>query len=372
MAKLPAEKRSKVSNPKIKKKPPKKKKAEMTAFAVFLKYSHLDEKDLQWLGRPAMCSIHSRRYDPDQVKHIAALKKQQMKYLAARRKEFQKAELREQKKQKTAAEKFRATYRAEKLAREIKEKAARRELAQKNEKLCKKVTIRQKAKATPGQKRRSESRLPHDIWCKILDSLCENVELEGVRAPSVIARELCTISMVSKELHAASLSALQHLSSKCRTIKESAAIERPYMSWARRQKERDNPPTTPDDSHWDAFVSDPAAAKTKDLSNMLAAVGLYSSGPKAIMSLDLMNFLGLQVPSQVPARLLLAVAKEKEQYDENLAMLCSRVNRLETCQNWHPQGIYYFDKKFNCFSLRRDCTTHGIPTMQALQDEADM
>ena len=50
------------------------------------------------------------------------------------------------------------------------------------------------------------------------EHLVDDLELDGIRGPSTIARELCNVSMTSKELYEASLPAFQKLSKKCNMI----------------------------------------------------------------------------------------------------------------------------------------------------------
>ena len=210
----------------------------MTLQDALSKYPHLVEKDLQWIGRPAMGKIYphgrfgaNRTFNCQRVEAVAVLKKQQMKLTDSCQKEYHKALAVERKKVKRDHERAKAKrwlLRTKKRAKDLKNATA-------FEKLCRKKAAALKQSADLGRaKNISDSKLPLDLWSKILSSLCEDVELKGIRGPSVIARELVKISLVSKELRAAALPAFQYLSAKCRPIEESLAIGRPCLVWYKR------------------------------------------------------------------------------------------------------------------------------------------
>ena len=131
-----------------------------------------------------------------------------------------------------------------------------------------------------------DSLLPLDLWTRILKSLCDEIELKGVRGPSVIARELSLISQVNKELYAASQPAFQHLSNLCPSldsivkrlraykcnsaIKEVTTEHGVVLPWACSD-------SIPDTPQWDAFVSDPKSLKAAELRFLCSAMHLAVS-----------------------------------------------------------------------------------------------
>ena len=267
---------------------------------------------------------------------------------------------------RTEREKARVVDRAERIRKQELFKAERLDKSEKLLKACKKA---EKKHVTISRRKRhcSDSGLPFDIWCKIFECLCDSIELEGVRGPSVVARELIHISMVSKELYTASLCGFQRLSQSCRTIKDSAALARPFLTWRRAEIEEKKPPVVREDALWDKLVSDPLSLKMTELKDLSATLGLYANGsdPKSTVTLDLFEFLGLQTPTRVPAQVILAVSKEKVHCLDQLAEIGSQVNRLETCAEWdkYKHLAPSHKTRFNEFAIRKECISKGLFTM---------
>ena len=162
-----------------------------------------------------------------------------------------------------------------------------------------------------------DSLLPLDLWTKIFKIFCDDLEIDGVRGPSVIARELSLISRVNKDFYAASLPAFQHLSNLCLTI-ESAVTELRHYSPVRRFSTEhggyDVPPSIPDPPQWDAFVSDPKSLKAAELRSLCAAMHFSTSRPKAVLIRKLMQSVSLEYPTPTPARLVFAIQCERRKH----------------------------------------------------------
>ena len=280
-----------------------RRESKITGHAVFEKYPHLLQSDVSYLGRPVLEPILDRVYNAKDVKYVADLKQKQTTFMDARKAEYWKVREIEWDKYRTEREKARVVDRAERIRKQELVKSERLDKSEKLLKACKKA---EKKRTTISRRKRhcSDSGLPFDIWCKIFECLCDSIELEGVRGPSVVARELIHISLVSKELYTASLSGFQRLSQSCRTIKDSAALARPFLTWRRAEIEGKKPPIVRENALWDKLVSDPLSLKMTELKDLSATLGLYANGsdPKSVVTLDLFEFLGLQTPTRVPAQ----------------------------------------------------------------------
>ena len=175
------------------------------------------------------------------------------------------------------------------------------------------------------------SLLPLDLWRKILNSFCDDLDFKGVRGPSVIARELSLVSRVSKEVYAASRSAFQHLSTLCpstdsivlklklrgREYDECQIIDNKVVTHSGIVHTWESLDSNPGSAQWDAFnafVSDPKSLTAVKLKFLCAAMHLRISPPKAVLIQELMKSMSLKYPTPTPARLVLAVQWERRDY----------------------------------------------------------
>ena len=146
----------------------------------------------------------------------------------------------------------------------------------------------------------SGSSLPLDIWEHILKLLCRDIEVVGVRLPSVVARDICNASLASKELWTASQTALQHLSSL-----SSARSEEFALALGCTLK-----------SDWNDFLSRPQLTNAEEVAEIAMACkwdGLNNLDKSALI-LTTFNYLHLGGLSNVPFHLLYAVAMERHTY----------------------------------------------------------
>ena len=175
--------------------------------------------------------------------------------------------------------------------------------------------------------------LPLEIWEIILKKLCSDLELEGVRGASVVARDIINASMACKELYAAALPALHHLGTCCPSVLAG------------------------DDKTWDRLASSPCSITRPDiyLSSMAEVKCGYHS--HEIKLVQLMRYLGLRRPSRAPASLLRAVLSEKIKPDDSdFSRLC-QASELITLQT---------DKALTSFNFRLSCMQLGCGTSEHL------
>ena len=289
------------------------------------KYGLVD-RDLQYLGLPACARPYYRKYDISELEYISAKKKA----WAESRKIEKEAE------------------RAAKEAKSIKEREAERQAGEAS------ISHWQEKSKLDNLKPQSDSKLPADIWRKILEMLSSDIELEGVRGPSVIARDLCNVSRVNKELYIASLPAFQHLGSLCETIQQSLY----YPSYSQYYNTVSSGDT---DALWDILVSNPTSLICGQLKIMLAGFGMETAWTKVVMTHKLLQQLGIQKPTRYPAQLLLSVRKEKHDMDWPLAQYYDKATEA--------QRIRCDDVP--TFEIRKRCLNEGFSTYQILKATAN-
>ena len=171
-----------------------------------------------------------------------------------------------------------------------------------------KETIALWKKAKPVNKIPCHSKLPVEIWSTILEHLCDDFKFDDVRGPSVVARELCNASKVSRELHSASLTAFQKLSKLCNKVEMEA--------------------------EWQGLLSDPWDENLTSDQSILAILQkerIRPFGSRAARICILYEAAGLQRPSRLPARLILTVIEEKRGFSvfQNLPA----IEVLRDCQS---------------------------------------
>ena len=144
--------------------------------------------------------------------------------------------------------------------------------------------------AKPKMDHSKESKLSLDVWSRILEHLCDELQHKDIRGPSVVARDLCNASMTCKDLYAASLSAFQRLSSLC------------------AEKEMEH--------QWQCLLSDPCNSdllSDEVIATLLRRTKLRQFGSREINVHTLYRAVGQSQPTRLPARLILTVAEEKSQ-----------------------------------------------------------
>ena len=166
----------------------------------------------------------------------------------------------------------------------------------------------------------SGTTLPVDVWRKILQTLCSDIETRStdVRTVSVVARDICNVSQVSKVLWTASYDALHDLSSLC----QMQVRRHPLDSFNR--KGQGDPESNIVKPSWSAFLRQPfheesSRDQTEEIIDMAMAceIGYFFCHPSPIcldrsaLVLGIFNFLHLTRPSNVPFQLLYAVAQER-------------------------------------------------------------
>ena len=172
-------------------------------------------------------------------------------------------------------------------------------------KTCTEIVKQWPLKAVSSRPYCTGSKLPFDVLEKIMLALCSDIEYDGVRSASVVARDICNISQASKELWKASQVALGHLGNLC--------------SWNNQQNKTAS--TWPAVTHmpsWSAFISQPLA-NDSEIGKIAPVCKIpYRFCPQSPVCLDraalvlsIFNFLHLSRPSNVPFQLLYAVAQER-------------------------------------------------------------
>ena len=148
--------------------------------------------------------------------------------------------------------------------------------------------------------------------------------MEGIRGPSVIARDIANAACVNKELYAASKSAFQHLSSFCSPILQLLRYLRPATNGQQRQNTR----LASNEALWNLLVSNPASLTVKQVQSLAIAVGVPDRCSRVVTVVRLLEVLGLECPTAVAARLTASIMKEKQTVPINLITQCSKVSTL--------------------------------------------
>ena len=306
-----------------------KRKPQIT-FATAQKKYGLVAGDLQYLGLPASEKPWDRKYESADLK-----------YIAAKKKAFQET-------CKTEGEAKKAAKEVAKTKEKEKEHQASMNLLKQWQKKSKLTDL----------KPQSDSKLPVDIWIKILKMMSSDIELNGVRGPSVIARDLSNVSRVNKELYIASLPAFQHLSTLCDPIKTCLGVTSRLYSHHLMGPEADK------DEVWNMLISDPASLSSAQLKSMSLAMHLPTAPPKAVLAHKLMQQIGIDGPVRHPARLLLAIRLEKKQTFWHISDLYRKAT------NSAAIGFAWPLCRAFAFQTRLQCITAGLPTYQILKAEA--
>lgn len=122
----------------------------------------------------------------------------------------------------------------------------------------------------------SKTMLPTETWLKIFSKLCD-----VRRSISDIVKDVASVTQVCKEFHAHQLTLLKRAGDIC-----------PHLEGPREL--------------WDRFVRNPGSLSCEELSHLCKVAHVPVDTSNALMILTLLNFLGTNVPCQVPARLLVA------------------------------------------------------------------
>ena len=221
--------------------------------------------------------------------------------------------------------------------------------------------------------------LPHDLWIKILKTLVNDLELDGVRGPSVIARELGVAAQVNRELHAASWQAFEYLASQCQPIEESLACignmaaehamgssPSSPLSTSSTQSHTEFPCAELSDTAWDILIHNPGALTLGELRILYSAAGLklYSVSFTCLVT-ALKCHVDLEYPSAAPVRLRLAVTQEKRQSIINSRRLFDAASVSHLGRSYRDLfGYLAYGVTF--FKARKRCIELGYHNMQAL------
>ena len=179
--------------------------------------------------------------------------------------------------------------------------------------------------------------LPLEVLEKILKYLCNDLEPLGVRAWSVIARDIMNASMACKELYTASWAAFQHLGKLCSHIVYSADEEELL----------------------DQFVNDPDSLRLEQVKALGKGRSVKLSQPKPVLIFGILQSLGLKSPSRVPAKLLKAIKMEKDRDQTAFCLNCRKI-------------IAFREEESTEFSLRKACMEVGLPTAMHLKAVTDI
>ena len=198
------------------------------------------------------------------------------------------------------------------------------------------------------------SRIPYDMISSILIKLCDDIETDGVRGISVVARDICNACLAFPDMRVASRLAFEQLASRCPdlpSMKEGPAI-------------------------WDEFLTDPMSVKYDTIKEMAEGLPLserstsgmlIANETKAVLVCLLLEHFGARSPSLIPARILNAVRAEKSLWpflrpSLRLADICiaysNQMGRTTTAILLTSGSL---------FGLRKKLINFGFPTLSALQ-----
>ena len=179
---------------------------------------------------------------------------------------------------------------------------------------------------------RYDTSLPVDVWSAVMMKLCDDIEIDGVRGVSVVARDICNACLSCSDMKAASPLAFARLAFHCPNLPEIG--EKPGT--------------------WDEFLSKPASMKVDVLKAMTRELGLMTGGTKAVLICRLLAHFGVSQPSEVPVKILNEILSERCSYHRNLDIwyvaIGSKSSRFESN-----------------FRVREICVRNGYPTLEALR-----
>ena len=150
--------------------------------------------------------------------------------------------------------------------------------------------------------------MPQEIWEKVLKALCDDIEPNGVRSASVIARDISNASSTKKQLYIASKAAFEHLSTLCPPLKESLpfiAAKRPKFQCYKARLF--TPFEAVEEQYWNKVIHDPASLSIGNLEVLCDYNGLPESECKETMIFRLASQFGVRYPTRIPAKLAGAV-----------------------------------------------------------------
>lgn len=251
-------------------------------------------------------------------------------YRAAVERLAEKRAKKRQKQQKRDAEKAEKLKVKQKTAKEA-ETAAKLKETQKWISSWQKPAKASKSEATP---------LPIDLWTRVLDRLCDDLETEGVRGFSAIARDICNVGLTCKELHSCTENAFRRLSQDCAPVQL--------------------------ENEWITFLKDPSHAKVDEMKALARSLDnrVIMSQPKPLLMRDLLAYFKLQTPSQVPVRLISGVQRgESERWGHG------RWNTLYRLMLRIPD-LREFSRDATVFELRKYCTDRGYTHLSMLETAA--
>lgn len=157
--------------------------------------------------------------------------------------------------------------------------------------------------------------LPFDILSLILIKLCDDIETDGVRGVSVVARDICNVCLAFSDLGVASRSAFEELAIRCHSLNDGRTI-------------------------WDEFSTDPGKAEFDSMEKVTKGMWVSTSGTKRFLvsestrrderALRLAKEFATKptkATSLIPAGILNAVQAEKslQPYPSRLADMCAAV-----------------------------------------------
>ena len=184
----------------------------------------------------------------------------------------------------------------------------------------------------------SSTPLSLDLWTRVLQYLCTDIELKGVRGVSVIARDLCNAGMACKELYVSAAQAQHRLAALCHPalpMKVNAA--------------------------WTCCLQEPMALKLDELKELASRVGLqkFESLLKPTLALGLLKAWDLQCPTSAHPRVIMEVARERQfgliqRGFGDLRKACQHIPELHGARD------------LSVFRARQACTKLGLTSLALL------
>ena len=136
--------------------------------------------------------------------------------------------------------------------------------------------------------------LPDEVLRLIMIKVARSVEVDGIRGPGAVCKDLCNAAMASKELRRAAAAGFEELG---RTVATSNQLR--------------------DQAIWNKLVRSPMLMTGAQLRALAGDAGIGVSGPKAVLACSVLTWMGLsRRPAEfVPAIVVLAVASETRESD---------------------------------------------------------
>lgn len=187
--------------------------------------------------------------------------------------------------------------------------------------------------------------LPPDVMEQILLHLAWTLEVDGVRGPGIVVRDILNAGMACWDMYKVTHEALAWVGERCCDDLDNAIM-------------------------WDDVVSKPMTFKLQELRVCARNVGAHVSGTKAEIVVNILGRFGIDKPRCLPAKCLRAVIAEKT----NAGLFTSELNTLVQNIKMYRSLPFEYDIFYNwvdkvSWRAYRDIVAEHYPTIDDLREE---